>query len=156
MVDYHASVELLLLIWREIHMFTAIQTIMSSRISKLTFIYGDNMMFKPVNATDVKIIMTIVMRGDNPNAISLWWMWVLSGRKGLLWRRILPKNTRTTSKQGTMSGANAIINGLALCISSMLCEHSFSARKQSNMPMVKAPVSPMNIFCCFSALPKTL
>ncbi|EJW96772.1 hypothetical protein EVA_15123 [gut metagenome] len=33
---------------------------------------------------------------------------------------------------------------------------SRNARMQSIMPMVSEPVSPMNIFLCFSGLPKTL
>ena len=66
-----------------------------------------------VNKATVTIV-TMHSLGGMPMASSLWWMWVLSGRNGLLWRRMRPMNTLTTSRQGINSGQKATINGLAL------------------------------------------
>ena len=56
-------------------------------------------------------ITTMVLCCDMPRLSSLWWIWLLSGKNGLLPILIRWMNTLTTSMQGTNNGPNAKKNG---------------------------------------------
>lgn len=56
-------------------------------------------------------IETIALCCDIPKLNNLWWIWLLSGKNGLLPILIRWMNTLTTSIQGTNNGPNAKKNG---------------------------------------------
>ena len=105
-------------------------------------------------------IVTMALCCDMPRLNNLWWIWLLSGRNGLLPILMRWMKTLTTSIHGTSNGPNARKNGWTLerqvwdvAISTFAI---LKLRNDRMSPMVNEPVSPMNIFCCFSAFPNTL
>ena len=98
------------------------------------------------NAASIKMVL-IAVRWLMPRSRNLWWMWVRSGKKGFLPRRMRPSITRMTSRQGTMSRAKAKTRALGRWKGASAW---YMLRRTANSPrmspMVWLPQSPIKNF----------
>ena len=138
------------------HILPSIHKMMLIIKSRLTSTYCDRMILYIVNINDTEIIIIIAARWQIPAARSLWCIWLLSGIKGCFFIRMRLIKTRITSKHGIIKGANANTAGLNEAAISKGWFNIFILRIHKMIPIVKLPVSPMNIFFPWLTLPKTL